>query len=107
LKVDALLVSAKLTAIEDVEDLVAFTAGRCPINDQQSLRLALEAQFLFHLALAARRWWLPRLDVTARDVPAVAVGLVNQQDAVAINEQCPGGDPGRGELGCRITSVDN
>jgi hypothetical protein len=31
---DAVLVGAKFTAIEDVEDLVALVDEGCPVNDQ-------------------------------------------------------------------------
>ena len=55
LQVDALLVSAKLAAIEDVEDLVAFTAARVP-----SRRSAV--------AWASR--WRPSSSFTSRWQPA-------------------------------------
>jgi hypothetical protein len=100
--VDACLVVAEFAAVEDVEDLVAFLGVWRPVGDKKLPGFALDAQFFYELPLTSccRRFAL--VDVTPRDIPAIAVGLMNQQDAVLVHEQRPSRDPRSREPGCGI-----
>ena len=99
---DPPLVVTEFAAAEDVEDLVAFAVVGCPVDGQELLGLAVDAEFFAQLSLAGCGGGLAGIDVTAGDVPVIAVGLALQQHPAVVGEQCPGGDPGGGKLGCRV-----
>jgi len=89
----ALLVVAKVAAIEEEEQLVALPFVRCPVDRDQALWLAVEAEFLAHFAAAGGGGGFSALDVAAGDVPGVLVGGVDEQDpAGTVEEQGAGGD---------------
>lgn len=97
-EVDALLVVTEVSAVEDTEKLVALVVTRRPVQNQQTLDLALNAKFLFQLAPTGTSRRLASVYVPAGNIPPVALGLVNQEDALAVDEQSPGRHAGVGEV---------
>lgn len=104
------LCSADLAAVEHEENFVAFRLRWSPVNNEQPPHLGVEAKIFIDLASARLRPSLARLDVTARDVPALFVVWLDEKNApVLIEDQRPGRNTGRdigGASGSTVPRLD-
>ncbi len=87
IKPDMALVFAELPAVKHVKDLVAFRVVRRPVMNQEALYAPVQPKFFAQFTFAGFRRGLAAIDIATRNVPSVAVSLVDKQNPATINEQ--------------------
>lgn len=86
---DAVHIRSQVAATEYVEKLVAFSFTRRPVMHEQPRRRPVQAEFFPQLAAARRGRRFTAIHISARNVPAISVGLPYQQNSLSIHEQRP------------------